>query len=163
MGCPFRSRWMWVVLSMPNASPKPHSPFTAKTEHPRPNSLWLASVTRWEALSLFCFQHINFYSCLPFKADGIMFFANSDDGKSPFFFLNFIYLFMRDTQRGRDIGRGRSRLPSGSLMWDWIPGPRDHDLSQRQMLNHWATQMPCIPRNFFCYYYKWEVLLKYIL
>ena len=28
----------------------------------------------------------------------------------------FIYLFMRDTERGRDIGRGRSGLPVGSLM-----------------------------------------------
>ena len=51
---------------------------------------------------------------------------------------DFIYLFMRDTQRererererGRDLGRGRSRLPVGSPMWDSILGPRDHDLSQ---------------------------------
>ena len=56
------------------------------------------------------------------------------------FFLRF-YLFMRDTERGRDTGRGRSRLPVGSLMWDLIPGPQDHDLSRRQMLNHWATQV----------------------
>lgn len=34
-----------------------------------------------------------------------------------------IYLFMRDTEkRGRDIDRGRSRLPSGNLMQDSIPG-----------------------------------------
>ena len=48
------------------------------------------------------------------------------------------YLFMRDTQRerSRDLGRGRSRVPVGSLMWDSIPGPRDHDLSQKQTLNH---------------------------
>ena len=56
------------------------------------------------------------------------------------FFLKRFYLFMRDTERGRDIGRGRSRLPAGSLMWDLIPGPRVHTLSQRQTLNHWATQ-----------------------
>ena len=30
------------------------------------------------------------------------------------FFNDFMYLFMRDTQRGRDIGRGRSRLPAGT-------------------------------------------------
>ena len=30
---------------------------------------------------------------------------------------------MRD--RSRDIGRGRSRLPLGSLIRDSIPGPRD--------------------------------------
>ena len=53
-----------------------------------------------------------------------------------FCFLDFIYLFMRDTERGRDISRGRSRLPTGSLMRDSIPGPRDHNLSQWQMLNH---------------------------
>ena len=45
---------------------------------------------------------------------------------------------MRDT--GRDMDRGRSRLPVGSPMQDSIPGPHDHNLSQRQMLNHWATQ-----------------------
>ena len=31
---------------------------------------------------------------------------------------------MRDTQRGRDIGRGRSRLHAGSPMWDSIPDSR---------------------------------------
>ena len=31
---------------------------------------------------------------------------------------------MRDIQRGRDTGRGRSRIPAGSPMWDLIPGPR---------------------------------------
>ena len=49
-----------------------------------------------------------------------------------FFFKDFIYLFMRDTQRekerGRDIGRGRSKLHARSLMWDSIPGLQDHAL-----------------------------------
>ena len=53
-----------------------------------------------------------------------------------FFFKEFIYLLTRDTERGRDIGRGRSRCPVGSPMQDSIPGPQDHDLSQRQTLNH---------------------------
>ena len=58
-----------------------------------------------------------------------------------FFFLRF-YLFIheRHRERGRDVGRGRSRLPTGTLMQDSIPGPQDHD--QRQMINHWATQVP---------------------
>ena len=43
---------------------------------------------------------------------------------------------MRDTQRGRDTGRGRSRLPMGSWMQDSILGPRDLDLRQMQMFNH---------------------------
>ena len=41
---------------------------------------------------------------------------------------------MRHTHRGRDTGRGRSRLLVGSLMWNLIPGLQDHTLSQR--LNH---------------------------
>ena len=51
---------------------------------------------------------------------------------------------MRDRERGAEgkAGRGRSRLPAGSPMWDWIPGPQDQDLSRRQTLNHWATQVP---------------------
>ena len=59
------------------------------------------------------------------------------------FFLRF-YLFIheRHTERDRDIGRGRewSRHPVGSPIRDSIPGPQDHTLSWRQMLNHWATQ-----------------------
>ena len=43
---------------------------------------------------------------------------------------------MRDIEKGRVTGRGRSRLPMGSLMRDSIPGPRDHDLSRRLTLNH---------------------------
>ena len=42
----------------------------------------------------------------------------------------------REKVRDRDIGRGKSRLHAGSPMWDLIPGLQDHDLSQRQMLNH---------------------------
>ena len=53
--------------------------------------------------------------------------------KLPFFF--FKDLFMRDTHRGRDIGRERSRLHAGSLMWDLISGLQDHTLGQRQALN----------------------------
>ena len=43
-----------------------------------------------------------------------------------FFFKDFIYLLMRDTERererGRDTGGGRSRLHAGSPTWDSIPG-----------------------------------------
>ena len=50
------------------------------------------------------------------------------------FSKDFIYLFMRETQRerererGRVTGRGRSRLHAGSPMWDSIPGLQDHPL-----------------------------------
>ena len=39
-----------------------------------------------------------------------------------FFFLIF-YLFMRDNERDRDTGRGRSRLYARSPVWDSIPDP----------------------------------------
>ena len=54
-----------------------------------------------------------------------------------FDFLKRFYLFIheRHTERGRDTGRGRSRLPVGSPMQDLIPGPWDHDLSQNQDLD----------------------------
>ena len=48
------------------------------------------------------------------------------------FFLRF-YLFIhnRQRERGRDTGRGRSRLHAGSPMWDSIPGLQDHTLGCR--------------------------------
>ena len=57
------------------------------------------------------------------------------------FFFKILSIHERHTKKGRDIGRGRSRLPPGSLVWNSILGLRDHDLSQRQMLNHWAFQV----------------------
>ena len=55
-----------------------------------------------------------------------------------------IYLFIHEGHRGRDIGGGRSRLLAGNPMWDLIPELQDHALSQRQTLNHWATQASLI-------------------
>ena len=54
-----------------------------------------------------------------------------------FFFPQRFYLLIdeRNTERRRDTGRRISRLPAGSLRQDSIPGPWDHDLSQRQVLN----------------------------
>ena len=68
------------------------------------------------------------------------FFLSFDTGAFLFFFKDFIYSWETQRERSRDIGRGRSNLPVGSLVWDSIQGPWDHNLSQRQMLNHWATQ-----------------------
>ena len=39
---------------------------------------------------------------------------------------------MRDTKRGRDTVRGRSRLHAGSPTWDSTPGLQDHALGRRQ-------------------------------
>ena len=41
---------------------------------------------------------------------------------------DFIYLFVRYTEGGRDTGRGRSRLHAGSLMQDLILGLQNHSL-----------------------------------
>ena len=68
-----------------------------------------------------------------------------------FLFKDFIYLSVRDRKRGRDTGSGKSRLPPGTPTWDWIPGPQDHALSQRQTLNHWATRAS--PKFIFLFYF----------
>ena len=45
-------------------------------------------------------------------------------------------LLMRNTrERGRDTGRGSSRLHAGRPTRDSIPGPWGHALSQRQALH----------------------------
>ena len=48
-----------------------------------------------------------------------------------FFLKIYFYLFMIDieNERGRDTGRGRSRLHPGSRTWDLILGLQDHALS----------------------------------
>ena len=48
-------------------------------------------------------------------------------------------------QQKRRRGEKQSRFSGDwvrSQTWDSIPGPQDHDLTQRQMLNHWAIQVP---------------------
>ena len=52
----------------------------------------------------------------------------------------FKILFIHERHRGRDTGRGRSRLHAGSRMRDSIPGLQYHTSGQRQALNHWATR-----------------------
>ena len=43
-----------------------------------------------------------------------------------YLFLKILFIYSWETwrERGRDTGRGRSRLLAGSLMWDLIPDPR---------------------------------------
>ena len=78
---------------------------------------------------------------------------------SYFFLKDFIYLFMRDTERarGRDTGRGRSRLQAGSPMRDSIPGPQNHIPGQRQAPNRRATQGFLLPlpvhSNMFAFFF----------
>ena len=42
----------------------------------------------------------------------------------------------RERERQRHRQREKQAPCTGSLMWDLIPRPWLHDLSQRQMLNH---------------------------
>lgn len=60
-------------MPVPNICPTPCSPSTAETEHPWHKSLWLASVAgvhgQLGGPHFACFQHVKFYSCLPFKAE----------------------------------------------------------------------------------------------
>ena len=48
---------------------------------------------------------------------------------------------MRETECQRHRQKEK-QAPTGSLMRDSMPGPQDHNLSPRQTLNHWATQVP---------------------
>ena len=44
---------------------------------------------------------------------------------------------MRNTERKAETqAEGEAGSPLAPSMWDSISGPQDHDLSQRQMLNH---------------------------
>ena len=53
--------------------------------------------------------------------------------------MDLIYLFTRHTEKGRDIGRGRIRLPAGSPMWRLdlrTPGSRPELKADAQPVSH---------------------------
>ena len=56
----------------------------------------------------------------PLKVGGWILTSVSDSNFSLRFYL---FIHERDRERGRDIGRERSRLHAGTLIWDSIPGP----------------------------------------
>ena len=63
-------------------------------------------------------------------------------GETYAYTLSFHLFFKSFFKTFKGKGRGRGRLPAGSLMQDSIPGTPDCNLSQRQTLNHLATQAP---------------------
>ena len=52
---------------------------------------------------------------------------------------------MKDTQRGRQKHRKRSRLLTGSLKQGLDPRTWDHAVKWRQILNYWAAQVSQLP------------------
>ena len=67
---------------------------------------------------------------------------------------------MRETQRerGRDTGRGRSRLLTGSPTWDSIQGPQDHTPGCRRSQIA-APPPPELPENHYSYIYGFNPLM----
>ena len=78
-------------------------------------------------------------------------FSTSSPSSSSFFFYFLKILFIWEREREQRERENQTPHWVGSLTWDSIPGPWDHDLSQRQtfnQLNHLGT--PGIPIfNFF--------------
>ena len=52
-----------------------------------------------------------------------------------FYVFIFKYFILLIHEGGRDTGRWRTRAPHGEPNAGPIPGPWDHDLSQKQILN----------------------------
>ena len=74
-------------------------------------------------------------------------------------FLKTLFIWERERERKAQAGGGAegeadsplSKKPNAGL----IPGPWDHDLSWRQMLNHWATQL--------LYLNHWSILVTFYI
>ena len=63
----------------------------------------------------------------------------------------YLFIHKRHRDRGRDSGRGRSRLPAGILMWDSIlgpPGSRPEPKADAQPLSHPGALIYNVLRNF---------------
>ena len=66
-----------------------------------------------------------------------------------FLFFPILSLLEREWEREHQQGKGKREKQApywaGSPTWGWIPRPRNHDLSQRQMLD---TEPPQVPLSF---------------
>ena len=70
----------------------------------------------------------------------------------------YLFIHERHRERGRDIGRSRSRLHAGSLMQDLIPRPWDQDLNQKaddQSLSHPDAPLVLILMGVLCASWVW--------
>ena len=87
------------------------------------------SFVSWFSLNIFkdlsmILSVVCFYYCIEFHCMDVICFVL-------FFSKILFFIHERHMERGRDIGRARSRLPAESLMRDLILGAWDHGLSQR--------------------------------
>ena len=133
-GCVSFSKRLWSklisfisvsTLLFPLQPPPLHRSFLSTHQISRPfhGGVWVAFMWLF-SLKAVSLEGIRYYIDLSF-----------------FFKILFIYSWKTHREKGRDTGRGRSKFHSQSPLWDPIPGPRDHALSQRQTLNRWATQV----------------------
>ena len=62
-----------------------------------------------------------------------------------YFFFEDLFIYERHKERGRDIGRGRVRLPRGTR-WspNSIPGPRPEPKTDTQLWSHPVAPFVCL-------------------
>lgn len=85
-----------------------------------------------------------------------------------FFFLkDFIYLWKRvqahenEHKSGEGLREMQTPHWAGSLMWDSIPGPWNHDLNWRRMPNRMSH--PGTQNSFLSVYYIWSIVFRNLL
>ena len=67
----------------------------------------------------------------PMAMSSVLFFLNKHPCLILFFLIFYLFMIVTERDRGRDTGRGRSRLHAGSPMRNLIPGLQDQALSWR--------------------------------
>ena len=140
-------KWTFLHISLENPSPNHQSNEFKNLKSTKSKTcksdLLFQSKWWWPAKGGFLPQLVNmflcgFEGCYEGYCDIGCFFPTKSSTFGHFFKRFYLFIHERHRERDRDTGRGRSRLLVGSQMWDLIPGPQGHNLSQRQMLYHWT-------------------------
>ena len=76
----------------------------------------------------------------------------------PLLKILFIYSWKTQREKGKDIGRGRSRLQAGSLMWESIPRTGIMPKADTQLLSHQASQIFFNWKNMISSYLYYKIL-----
>ena len=78
-----------------------------------------------------------------FRTNSVESFPDVEEEMNNIYFLNIFFIYSWKTERKSETqAEGEAGSLFFSSMSDSIPGLQDHALSQRQLLNHWATQVP---------------------